>query len=117
VGVQHVALETRPDKVGAEVEFWELVGFTAVPEPPTLTGRATWLQSGGTQIHLLYTPDPVIPPRGHVAIVCAKYAQTRTALATAGFETVESTRHWGSPRCFTQSPGGHRVELMAFPPE
>ena len=33
--------------------------------PVTLVERAAWLQSGPTQIHLLYAEAPTIPPEGH----------------------------------------------------
>ena len=78
--------------------------------------RSGDVQSGARQIHLLHTEDPVIPPQGHVAVVCPDYAPTLDALREAGFEVDERARHWGEPRCFTRSPGGHRVEVMAAPP-
>jgi hypothetical protein len=38
------------------------------------------------------------------------------ALTAAGFPVDRRTAHWGAPRAFTRSPGGHRVEVMAAPP-
>jgi hypothetical protein len=38
-------------------------------------------------------------------------------LERAGFACRPSTPDWGSPRCSVISPGGHRVEVMAFPPD
>lgn len=115
--LQHVSLETRPGDVEGEVRFWSLLGFARV-EPPSraLRERATWLQAGATQIHLLHADAPVVPPEGHVAVVCPDYIETLDALSKAGFEIEERARHWGAPRCFTRSPGGHRVEVMASPP-
>jgi catechol 2,3-dioxygenase-like lactoylglutathione lyase family enzyme len=116
VSLQHVSLETRPADVEAEVRFWALLGFERVPTPGGLADRATWVQSGATQIHLFYADEPVVPPKGHAAVICADYAETRDALGQAGFEVDERTQHWGVPRCYTRSPGGHRVEVMAAPP-
>jgi hypothetical protein len=116
VTLQHVSLETRPDDVEAEVRFWALLGFARVAPPDALRERATWLQAGATQIHLLYAPEPVVPARGHVAVVCPRYGETLDALGAAGFAVDERTPHWGAPRCYTRSPGGHRVEVMAAPP-
>jgi catechol 2,3-dioxygenase-like lactoylglutathione lyase family enzyme len=116
VSLQHVSLETRPADVEAEVRFWALLGFEQVPAAGTLAERATWVQAGTTQIHLLYADEPVVPPEGHAAVICADYAETLDALSKAGFEVDERTQHWGVPRCYTRSPGGHRVEVMAAPP-
>jgi catechol 2,3-dioxygenase-like lactoylglutathione lyase family enzyme len=116
VSLQHVSLETRPEDVASEVRFWGLLGFAAVRPPGTLGERSAWLQAGATQIHLLFSDEPVVPPSGHVAVVSDDYAATTGALRAAGFAVDERARHWGAPRCFTRSPGGHRVEVMAPPP-
>lgn len=114
--LQHVSLETRRGDVPAELRFWALLGFEPVAAPGELGARATWVQSGARQIHLLHAEDPVIPPRGHVAVVRAEYAETLQALRDAGFDVDERARHWGEPRCYVRSPAGHRVEIMAAPP-
>jgi catechol 2,3-dioxygenase-like lactoylglutathione lyase family enzyme len=116
VTVQHVALETRPADAGALVAFFALLGFDEVEPPPTLTERARWVQRGATQIHVLFADDPVVPPAGHVAVVAPDYEATLSALRAAGHPVDERKPHWGSPRSFVTAPGGHRVELMAFPP-
>jgi catechol 2,3-dioxygenase-like lactoylglutathione lyase family enzyme len=116
VTVQHVALETRRGDVEAEVAFWALLGFEAVPPPGTLGERATWVQANGTQIHLLYADEPVVPPQAHVAVVCPAFDETIAALRDAGFPVDPRTPHWGARRVFTRSPGGHKVEVMAAPP-
>jgi hypothetical protein len=116
VTLQHVSLETRPGDAEAEVRFWGLLGFSEVEPPGSLSERATWLQAGATQIHLLHADDPVVPPQGHVAVVCRDYVGTLDALSKAGHEVDERARHWGAPRLYTRSPGGHRVEVMAAPP-
>jgi catechol 2,3-dioxygenase-like lactoylglutathione lyase family enzyme len=74
------------------------------------------VQAGETQVHLLYADDPVVPPQGHVAVVCAAFDETVAALGAAGFDVEPRTRHWGAARAYVRSPGGHRVELMASPP-
>jgi catechol 2,3-dioxygenase-like lactoylglutathione lyase family enzyme len=117
-GLQHVSLETRRGDVDAEVAFWTLLGFSPVEPPASLRDRATWLQApdGFSQIHLLYADDPVAPPQGHVAVVAPAFDETTAALASAGFAVEPRTPHWGAPRAYVRSPGGHRVELMAFAP-
>jgi catechol 2,3-dioxygenase-like lactoylglutathione lyase family enzyme len=117
-GLQHVSLETRRDGVEAEVAFFALLGFSVIAPPASLRDRATWLQApdGFSQIHLLYADDPVAPPQGHVAVVAPAFDETTAALRAAGFDVEPRTEHWGSPRAYVRSPGGHRVELMAFAP-
>jgi catechol 2,3-dioxygenase-like lactoylglutathione lyase family enzyme len=114
--IQHVSLETRPGDVDAELAFWALLGFERVEPPGALLERAAWTQRAGTQVHLLFTDDPVVPPRGHVAVVPDDYAATTRRLEDAGFELDPRPRHWGAPRVVVHSPTGHRVELMAEPP-
>jgi catechol 2,3-dioxygenase-like lactoylglutathione lyase family enzyme len=115
--IQHVALETREADVGAEVAFWVLLGFEPVEAPGTLAERSTWLQGGaGTQVHLLHAADPVASRQGHVAVVAGDYEATVERLRDAGFQPQPRAEHWGAPRSFVRSPGGHRVEVMAAPP-
>lgn len=117
-GLQHVSLETRRDGVQAEVAFWSLLGFSVVEPPSSLHDRATWLQApdGFSQIHLLYAEEPVAAPQGHVAVVAPSFDAVVAALRDAGFAVEPRTPHWGAPRAYVRSPGGHRVELMASPP-
>ena len=114
--IQHVALEVREQDVDACVRFWALLGFERVDPPAALAARSAWVQTGGTQIHLLFTEEPVAAPEGHVAVVVGAYDATLAALRAAGFEPAPRTEYWGSPRAFVRSPAGHRVELMAFAP-
>ena len=114
--VQHVALETARWEGAAAEAFWRLLGFGRVAAPPTLRERATWLQKGPTQIHLLWTDDPVVPPEGHVAVVLDDYDASLARLREAGHEVEPRPEHWGAPRAFLRAPGGHRVEVMAAPP-
>lgn len=114
-GLHHVALPTLRADVPAEVAFWSLLGFSPVDPPASLADRATWLQApGGTQIHLLYASEEA--RAGHVAIVAPSFEATISSLATAGFAPEPRTPHWGAPRAYVHSPGGHLVELMASPP-
>jgi catechol 2,3-dioxygenase-like lactoylglutathione lyase family enzyme len=114
--LQHVSLETRPGDVDAEIRFWRLLGFERVEPPGPLAERAAWVQSGTTQIHLLFSEAPTVMPRGHVAVVCPGYVETVDALSAAGFEVEERAQHWGQPRLYVRSPAGHLVEVMAAPP-
>jgi catechol 2,3-dioxygenase-like lactoylglutathione lyase family enzyme len=114
--LQHVALETARTDGPAAVEFWRLLGFEPVDPPATLRERADWLQHGSTQIHLLWSDEPVAPPEGHAAVVVADYDEALTRLREAGYDPEPRTEHWGASRAFVRAPGGHRVELMAAPP-
>jgi catechol 2,3-dioxygenase-like lactoylglutathione lyase family enzyme len=114
--IQHVALEIRRDDVDACLHFWWLLGFERVTPPEALAERSAWVQAGPTQVHLLFSDDPVAPPEGHVAVVVADFDATIAKLGVAGFEPDRRKEHWGSPRAFVRSPAGHRVELMAFAP-
>jgi catechol 2,3-dioxygenase-like lactoylglutathione lyase family enzyme len=118
-GVQHVSLETRPEDVEAEVAFWALLGFSRVAPPGALGDRATWVQAAdGTQIHLLYTSDPVVLPKGHVAVVAPEpgFDATIAALEAAGHTAEPRAQHWGVPRSYVRTPAGHLLELMAAAP-
>jgi catechol 2,3-dioxygenase-like lactoylglutathione lyase family enzyme len=114
--LHHVTLEVAPDRVEAEVAFWARLGFERVASPANLTERGLWMRHGATQVHLLFVDAPVRPPQGHTAVVVDDYDATVAGLRAAGVAVEDRERHWGSPRSFTRSPGGHRVELMAFAP-
>ena len=114
--LQHVALETRRNDVEAAVAFWALVGFERVEAPESLRDRAVWVQRAGTQIHLLFAEDPIVPPQGHAAVVVEDYDATLERLRTAGFDPEPRAQHWGAPRAYVRAPGGHLVEVMAAPP-
>lgn len=114
--IHHVAVEVRYDDVDACVAFWSLLGFEEVRPPETLRHRARWVEHAGTQVHLLWTDEPVVPDSGHVAVVAHDYAAVQGALRDAGFAVEERTQHWGQPRFVVVDPVGHRVEVMAAPP-
>jgi catechol 2,3-dioxygenase-like lactoylglutathione lyase family enzyme len=114
--IQHVALETRPGDVDACLHFWWLLGFERVAPPPALAERSVWLQAGATQVHLLFADDPVVAPEGHAAVVVGDFDATFANLHRAGYAPEQRAQHWGSPRAFVRSPGGHRVEFMAVAP-
>ena len=114
--LQHVSVEVTRDQVPAELEFWALLGFERVEPPGTLSEVAAWVQRDGTQIHLLFTDDPVVPPQGHVAVVAEQWDAAIAALQEAGHDPQERTRHWGAARAFVHTPAGHTVEVMAAAP-
>ncbi len=114
--IQHVSLELAAADADAAVGFWELLGFARVEPPAGLRDRSVWLAAGGQQIHLLLTEDPVAPPSGHVALHVPDYEAVRGRVRDAGFEAEARAEHWGAPRTFVRSPGGHVVEVMAAPP-
>ena len=113
--IHHVGVEVEPGDIERSIVFWELLGFQRRQPPPTLEAF-TWLESGGTQIHLLPSESPKVPSRGHVAVVVPDFEATVTGLAEAGFEVDRRREHWGAPRAKVVTPGGHVVELMAAPP-
>ncbi len=114
--LHHVGIEVTPADVGRSVSFWRALGFAEV-EPPESLAEFTWLERDGTQVHLMPTDDPVAPARGHTAIVARDFDRDVAALRELGFEVELRREHWGSPRALAIAPGGHRVELMAAPPE
>jgi catechol 2,3-dioxygenase-like lactoylglutathione lyase family enzyme len=113
--LHHVGLEVAPADIERSVELWQLLGFELV-EPPASLSEFTWLERGGTQIHLMPTDSPTVPARGHTAVVVPDFEGALAALAEHGFEVERRREHWGSPRGAAISPGGHRIELMAAAP-
>ncbi len=114
--VQHVSLEVRRSHVEACVAFYAILGFEPVDPPPSLVERASWMEAGATQIHLMYVEEPTTLPQGHVAAVVDGYGEVLVALANAGHPAEPRSEHWGSPRAYVHDPAGNLVELMAFPP-
>lgn len=115
--LHHVGIEIEPRDVPRAIEFWTLLGFTEVEPPPALADSFAWLEKDGTQIHLIHTDSPTVPPRGHTAVVTPSFEETIAQLQEHGFEIEPRRAHWRSPRAGTVAPGGHRVELMAAPPD
>lgn len=113
--LHHVGIEVAPADIERSIEFWRLLGFEQV-EPPSSLGEYTWLEREGTQIHLMPTDSPIVPSRGHTAIVARDFDHDVAALRALGFEVEPRREHWGAPRALAIAPGGHRVELMAATP-
>jgi catechol 2,3-dioxygenase-like lactoylglutathione lyase family enzyme len=114
--LHHVTLELAPDDLERSLELWSLLGFEQVEPPPALAETFVWIERNGTQIHLERNRSPIVPPHGHAAVVVADFEETVDRLREAGFEVRPGREHWGAPRAKVLAPGGHRVELMAFPP-
>ncbi len=115
--LHHVALEVQPDRMAAEGEFWRAAGFSRVPAPEALGPGYDWYEREGTQIHLMETAEPAMPPsRGHIAVVAPDIERTLDRLEAAGFEATEGRRLWGERRAKATTPSGYVVELMAAPP-
>jgi catechol 2,3-dioxygenase-like lactoylglutathione lyase family enzyme len=112
--LQHAGIEVAPADLERTIEFFSILGFTLVPDP--FGGGFTWLESDGTQIHLMHEDHPTVPPRAHVAIVCPELDSTLARLQEHGFEVERRREHWQEPRALAVAPGGHRVELMRAPP-
>jgi catechol 2,3-dioxygenase-like lactoylglutathione lyase family enzyme len=117
VTLHHAGIELRAADVDHAVEFFSLLGFERVEPPPALADGFTWLERGGTQIHLMHEEHPTVPERGHLALVVPDFEATLERLHEGGYETRPGREHWGAPRAHAIAPGGHRVELMAAPPQ
>jgi catechol 2,3-dioxygenase-like lactoylglutathione lyase family enzyme len=113
--LHHVGIEVAPAEIERAVELWQVLGFELV-KPPASLSEFTWLEREGTQVHLMPTEPPTVPPRCHTAIVVADFDRSFATLAEHGFEVERHREHWGVPRAFVFAPGGHRVELMAAAP-
>lgn len=114
--LHHVGIEVAPADIERSIELWQLLGFELV-EPPASLSEFTWLEREGTQVHLMPTESPTVPPRGHTAVVIAEFDGTLAVLAEQGFEVERRREHWGAPRAQVIAPSGHRIELMARPPK
>lgn len=114
--LHHVGIEVRPGDVERTVELFEALGFARVEPPPSLAEGFTWVEREGTQVHLMHTDEPTVPPRGHLAVVAPDFDAAYERLRERGFEVERRREHWGQPRAVAIAPGGHRVELMAAPP-
>jgi catechol 2,3-dioxygenase-like lactoylglutathione lyase family enzyme len=113
--LHHVGIEVAPGDVERSIEFWTALGFEEV-EPPSTLSEYTWLERDRTQVHLMPTESPAVPPRGHTAIVARDFDRDLAALRELGFEVEPRREHWGAARALAIAPGGHRVELMAAAP-
>jgi len=114
--LHHVGIEVAPAEIERTVELWQLLGFELV-EPPASLSEFTWLEREGTQIHLMPTESPTVPPRGHTAVVVADFERVFATLSERGFEVERRREHWGAPRAVVIGPAGHRIELMDHPPQ
>lgn len=114
--LHHVGIEVAPIDVERTAALFEALGFARVEPPPSLSEGYTWLERAGTQIHLMHAEDPVVPPRGHLALVAPDFDDAVERLRESGFEVERRREHWGAPRALAFGPGGQRVELMAAPP-
>lgn len=114
--LHHVGIEIAPADVEAAAGFFELIGFERVEPPPTLA-KYTWLEREGTQVHLLPEEEPTVPSPGHLAVVVPDFHAAVARLRERCFTVEPKREHWGQPRALAIAPGGHRVELMAAPPE
>ncbi|HWF34354.1 MAG TPA: VOC family protein [Solirubrobacteraceae bacterium] len=115
--IQHVAREVEASDIPSCLAFYAVLGFIEVAVPESLSGRAVWLECerGGTQLHLLLTPEAQ-PERGHIAVVVDDFEATVRSLEAAGHEVDRRRAHWASPRAYVTDPAGHIVEFMAFGP-
>jgi catechol 2,3-dioxygenase-like lactoylglutathione lyase family enzyme len=115
--LHHISLEVPPDEVDRTVEFWGLLGFQKLEAPEEIAPFVTWLERDTNQIHLIHTDSATIPTLGHPAIVAPDFEAAVSGLRGSGFEVEEAEELWGERRAFAIAPGGHRVELMAAPPQ
>jgi catechol 2,3-dioxygenase-like lactoylglutathione lyase family enzyme len=114
--LQHVSLPVSPDRVEACAAFYALLGFVPRPAPAGIAGRATWLERGPTQVHLLLVDAPATRWPGHLAVTVDDFDATLAALRAAGHDPEPRTAHWGAARAYVEDPAGQRVEVMASAP-
>jgi hypothetical protein len=114
--VHHVSLEIPPPEVARTVELWRALGFAEVEAPGPINPYVTWLERGGTQVHLIHTEEARVPALGHVAVVADGFDATIKRLREAEFEVEDARPLWDERRAFVIGPAGHRVELMEAPP-
>ena len=114
--LQHAGIEIAPAEVDRAVLLFELLGFELVEPPPSLAAGFTWVEREGTQIHLMHEENPVVPPRGHVAVHVPDFDAALGRLRGHDFDPEPHREHWGAPRSVVTLEGGQRVELMAAPP-
>ncbi len=115
--LHHVAIEVLPADAERFGEMLELIGFQSIDAPEEFGGGIPWYEREGTQVHLIITEGATAPALGHAAFVAPDFEATASALGAAGFEVEEHRQLWGERRSFILAPGGHRVEIMAAPPE
>lgn len=114
--LQHAGIEILPAEVDRAVLLFELLGFRRVEPPASLAEGFTWVEREGTQIHLMHADDPVVPPRGHVALHVPDFEAALARLREHDFDPVPHREHWGAARSVVTLGGGQRVELMAGTP-
>ena len=114
--LQHAGIEIAPAEVDRAVLLFELLGFYRVEPPAALGEGFTWVEREGTQIHLMHDANPVIPPRGHVAVHVPDFDAALERLREHGFAAVARREHWGAARSVVTLDGGQRVEMMARVP-
>ena len=111
-----MSIEVSPADVARTIELWGLLGFEAAEAPEAIRPYVTWLERGGTQIHLIHAEPATVPALGHAAVVTPDFEATVARVREAGFQVEDHEPLWGEPRAFALAPGGHRIELMAAPP-
>ena len=114
--LQHAGIEIAPAEVDRAVLLFELLGFQRVEPPPSLAEGFTWVEREGTQIHLMHDEEPVVPPRGHVAVHAPDFEAALARLREHDFDPVPHREHGGVPRSVVTLVGGPRIELRAAPP-
>ena len=115
--LHHVSIEVLPGDAARWGQLLELIGFQPVTAPEELGGAIPWFERQGTQVHLIVTEAATVPALGHAAFVAPDFDATVSRLEDAGFGVEEHRELWGEKRSFVLAPGGHRVEIVAAPPE
>ena len=109
VGVHHVSIGVND--VDASIEFYGLLGLTAVPRPD-FGFPGAWLQAGEQQVLLLQTN--ITPPTAinHYAFHVEDLDACVAHLAAHGIDAQISNRTIGAGKqAFIKDPSGNVVEL------
>jgi catechol 2,3-dioxygenase-like lactoylglutathione lyase family enzyme len=115
--LHHVSIEIDPADCDRMVEMWSALGFDRIEAPAEIRDWVVWLERTRTQVHLILTPEPKVPALGHAAVVAEDFDDCVNRLRAAGFAVEAARELWGEHRAFVLGPGGHRVEVMAAPPQ
>ena len=115
--LQHVSLEIRARRRAGRAAVLGAARLRArSSRRGTLAEIAAWVQRDGTQIHLLFADEPVVPPSGHAAVVGGGLRRDHRRAARRGLRPAGAHAPLGRRARVRPQPGGSPVELMAEPP-
>jgi len=116
--VNHVSFAV--DDLEASLHFYqEVLGLSPIARPDFGIPGA-WLEVGGTQVHLIQTPEGVdvgsgpgrtLPLANHTAFQVDDYTRALEHLKSHGLEVMETNPEQG--QLFVSDPSGNVIEFIA----